>query len=223
MIKSRQGGIVALDNINLVIENGSVFGLLGPNGAGKTTLLKTLATLILPDCGTAVLNGYDLIHQSEQCRSSVGLVSGDERSFYWRLTGRANLEFFGRLNNLSSSRLTQRITEVAGLLTMTGLDRRVGEYSAGMRQKLNLARALLADPSILLIDEPTKSLDIETSERLRRFIKDELASRQGKTVLITTHNLGEAEALCQQVAVLRQGKIVRIGTVESVKPVMIEQ
>lgn len=207
----------ALMNINLKVEAGCVFGLLGPNGAGKTTLLKILATLILPDGGTATLNGYDLTTQPAQIRASIGLASGDERSFYWRVSGRANLQFFGRLNNIPISEINRNISRLSDLLALAGLDRPVGEYSAGMRQKLNLARSLIADPPILLIDEPTKSLDIETSRRLRRFIREELARRQGKTILLVTHNLAEAEELCDQAVVLKSGQVVATGMVDKIK------
>ena len=192
----------ALRGVDLRVERGEVFGLLGPNGAGKTTLLKVLATLVLPNEGRALVHGYDVVRQGAQAKALVGYVVADERSFYWRLTGRQNLRFFGVLNNLPRRALEARIAELAGLLDLeTALDTRVLAYSTGMRQRLAIARGLLADPAVLLLDEPTRSLDPVMAARLRGFLREELAQRRGKTVLVATHSLEEVQ----------QGRVVACG------------
>src|SRR3989338_2498774 len=142
----------ALKGINLQVKEGEIFCLLGPNGSGKTTLLKILATLILPTGGTAYINGFEIISQPMAVKASIGLVTGEERSFYWRLTGRENLEFYATLYNLRPGIAKDRINYLINLLKIESPDRRVGEYSAGMKQRLGIARGLLHDPSVLLMD-----------------------------------------------------------------------
>jgi len=208
---------VALEDVSLSLQKGEVLGLVGPNGAGKTTLLKILATLILPDQGEAKVNGYNILSQPEAVKKSIGLANGEERSFYWRLTGQQNLEFFGAFYNLSLTDIHSRIRELINLLPVDILNKRVGEYSAGMRQRLNIARALLHNPAVLLMDEPTKSLDPASGAELRRFIRDELSRGQGKTILLATHNINEMEEVCDRVVVLDKGKLVAQGLPSEVK------
>ena len=203
---------VALEGINLTINAGEIFGLIGSNGAGKTTLLKILATLILPDQGSATINKHDIVEEFEYTKHFIGLVTGDERSFYWRLTGRQNLEFFGAFHGMNHAAINSRIRELVDLMHIDSLDKRVGEFSAGMKQKLNLARALLHNPSALLMDEPTKSLDPFAATGTRQFIKKELSRRQGKTILLVTHSLREIEEICDRVGIIKQGKLIAIGT-----------
>jgi len=176
--------VTALDGLDLEVGRGRVFCLLGPNGAGKTTLIKILAGLVLPDGGRALVDGHDVAREPGPARTAVGTAVSDERSFYWRLTGRQNLEFFGALYGLRGAARDRRIEEVlriAGLDGAAGL--RFNGYSTGMRQMLAFARALLADAAILLVDEPTRSLDPQAADRIRSFLRDELAGRQGKTIL----------------------------------------
>ena len=209
----------ALDSVSLEIHRGEIFGLLGPNGAGKTTLLKLLACLILPSSGRASVNGYSILEHEYGVKSSIGYVTSDERSFYWRLTGRENLRFFAHLYGLTGEALERRC---AVLLEKVELDEEQADerfmyYSSGMRQRLALARALLHDPPILYMDEPTRSLDPLTSRHLRVFIREVLVGQDEKTVLLCTHNLREAEDLCQRVGILVRGRMRRIDTPDALR------
>ncbi len=209
----------ALDTVSLEIHRGEIFGLLGPNGAGKTTLLKLLACLILPSSGRAIVNGYSILEQEHGVKSSIGYVTSDERSFYWRLTGRENLRFFAHLYGLSGKALEQRCAELMGKVELDEeqADERFMYYSSGMRQRLALARALLHDPPILYMDEPTRSLDPLTGRHLRNFIREVLVEQDAKTVLLCTHNLREADDLCQRVGILVRGRMRRVGTPEALR------
>jgi ABC-2 type transport system ATP-binding protein len=208
----------ALDGVNLSIENGCFFGLLGPNGAGKTTLIKILSTLVLPTAGNASVNGFDVVQQHRQVRQSIGLVVNDERSFYWRLTARQNLSFFATLNNLSSPVRERRIEEV---LQITELDRdanrRFSDYSTGMKQRLAIARGLLSDPTIIFLDEPTRSLDPLSARHLRKFIKEDIVCKHNRTALLATHNLYEAEDFCTHIAIINNGTIKACGPIDTIK------
>jgi len=206
-----------VDHVDLSVEEGELFGLLGPNGAGKTTLIKLLATLIVPTSGTLRINGYDLRDETG-IRQSVGLATSDERSFYWRLSGRQNLEFFASLYGLPPERGRNRIDEV---LEQVGLQE-VAEvqfhtYSAGMRQRLTIARALLAEPQIIFLDEPTKGVDPVAARQLHALIRGRLIGHLGITVLMTTHQLAEAEQLCDRLAVMDKGRILMCGTLSELR------
>ncbi|MBU4312093.1 MAG: ABC transporter ATP-binding protein [Candidatus Omnitrophica bacterium] len=209
--------ILVVDKVNLRIKSGELFALVGPNGAGKTTLIKMLTGLILPTEGIARVNGLDIIRDEMQIKGSIGLLTSEERSFYWRLTGRENLNFFASLYNFSKTRARDRISELAGLLEIEGLDRRFQEYSGGMKQRIAIARSLLNDPQVVFMDEPTKNLDPLAAEGLRNFIKDELVKNQGKTVLFCTHNLTEAAALGGSISIMDKGKIRACGTLEELR------
>jgi len=209
---------LAIENVNLKVKQGELFCLVGPNGAGKTTLLKVLSTLILPTLGKAKVNGYDIIKNPTQVKKCIGLVSSEERSFYWRLTGRQNLEFYSSLYDLPSKDAKQRINEILSLLKLEEQsENKFQNYSAGVKQKINIARALLHNPPILLIDELTKSLDPITAENLRKFIKEKLVKELKKTVILATHNLKEAEIIADYIAVIDLGKIIVQGTVNELK------
>jgi ABC-2 type transport system ATP-binding protein len=211
----RKRETTALEKVNIGVKKGEVFGLLGPNGAGKTTLIKTLCTLLLPDEGTALVNGYDIVKEEREVKRSIGYVVNDERSFYWRLTGRQNLGFFAILNNLASPLANRRITKV---LRLVGLeadgDKRVKDYSTGMKQRLAIARGMLSDPEVLFMDEPTRSLDPTIARSLREFIRGNIVEGQEKTVFLSTHNLAEAEGLCDRIAIIDKGTIKACGTLE---------
>ena len=210
--------VTVLEDVSLEVHRGEVFGLLGPNGAGKTTLIKIFCTLVLPDAGVARVNGLDVRAQGKAIRRTIGYVIGDERSFYWRLTGRQNLRFFATLNNLSRLEADERIGE---LLRLTGLeahaDRMFKDYSTGMRQRLAVARGLLKEPDILFLDEPTKSLDPIASQDLRRFIRERLVEGDRRTVVLCTNNMREAADLCRRVAVLHGGRVRACGTLEEIQ------
>ena len=197
----------ALQGVTLDIEPGEVFGVIGPNGAGKTTLLKLLSTLILPSSGSARVNGSDLVRGADAVRQSVGIASGEERGFYWRLTGRENLEFFAGLRGLSPQQARRRAIEILAVVDLRLMaDEPVLRYTTGMRQRLNLARALLARPPVLLLDEPTRSLDPESAQSVCGLVR-RLAGEDRTTVMIVTHNLHEAESVCTRVAMLRDGVV----------------
>lgn len=207
----------AVSHITLDVGEGELFGLLGPNGAGKTTLVKILCTLILPTSGSARLGGHDLAH-SDRVRAQVGLSTGDERSFYWRLTGRQNLAFFGALSDLPRSQLPQRVEEVLRQLGLESVaDRPFQTYSSGMRQRLGIGRALLHRPRILFLDEPTRSLDPNSTLQLHQLIQEELLAREGMTIFLTTHRLDEAEKLCDRVGIMHKGQLQAMGSLEDLR------
>ncbi len=208
---------LCVNNINLEIKDGEVFGLLGPNGAGKTTLIKILCCLILPTRGTAKVAGFDILKNEGKVKASIGLVSGDERSFYWRLTGRQNLHFFASLYNLSSKQAKVRIRELFDLLEIEEPDKRFQEYSTGIKQRLAIARSLLNNPRVIFMDEPTKSLDSISANNLRRFIKEKLVGEQKKTVFFTTHNLEEINELADRLAFMNKGKVKIIGATRELR------
>lgn len=206
-----RGEVKALKNVNLKIKQGEIIALLGPNGAGKTTLLKILSTLILPTSGTAYVKGYEITRCEDAVKKSIGLVTGEERSFYWRLTGRQNLEFFATLCNLKKNQINERLAYLFDLFEIENPDKRFYEYSAGIKQRFGLIRCLLHEPDVLLMDEPTKSLDLFSAKNLREFIKETLVKKLGKTVLFTTHRLEEIKDFCDFVALMSKGEIIACG------------
>ena len=210
--------ITAVKKVNIKIRKGELFGVLGPNGAGKTTLIKLLCTLVLPTEGTAYVNGYNIAEDSGKVRESIGFITADERSFYWRLTGQQNLKFFASLHNFYSFDAQKRVNE---LLDIVGLKNRADDrflsYSAGMKQRMAIARGLLNDPKVVFMDEPTKGLDPGAAQNLRGFIKERIVKVQGKTVFLSTHHLGEAEQLCDRIAIIDEGEIRVIGSPEELK------
>lgn len=202
-----------LSDISFAVQRGEVFGLLGANGAGKSTLLRMLSGIVLPDAGCITIEGADAIREPLELRRRIGLCTGEERSFYYRLSARANLEYFAVLTGVPCRELRARVEQVAAAVDLTHeLDRRFDQFSAGMRQRLSFARALLGDPDVLLLDEPTRAVDPVHTYELRRFVRDELAGRQGKTIILATNVLEEAWELCDRIAVLRGGRIVTIAS-----------
>jgi ABC-2 type transport system ATP-binding protein len=197
----------ALQSVSLDIERGEVVGIVGPNGAGKTTLLKILSTLVLPSRGRAWIDGADVISGSAAVRRSIGLATGEERGFYWRLTGAENLEFFGGLRGFSPRESRRRASQTLERVDLLSMAREpLTRYTTGMRQRLGLARALIGNPRVLLLDEPTRSLDPMAARGVQTLIR-RMAMDERVTVLIATHNLDEAEALCHRVAVLADGTV----------------
>jgi ABC-2 type transport system ATP-binding protein len=199
--------------ITFEVHDRELFGILGLNGAGKTTLLKMLATLILPDGGTASVCGRDVIRDSAGVRELLAMVTADERSLNWRLSGRENLRLFAGLHRMSARDTASRIDETLAAVGLeTAGDKLVGAFSSGMRQRLLLARALLSRPQVLLLDEPTRSLDPVSAHEFRRLLRDEIVGRQGATVVIATHNTEEAFAYCDRIAVLHHGQVAALGS-----------
>lgn len=217
-LRTRQW-VTAVRDVSIGIREGEFFGLLGPNGAGKTTLIKLLCCLVLPDAGTARICGQDILRDEREVKRLVGLVSAEERSFYWRLTGRENLRFYASLYHLGRRRADSRIEE---LLQMVGLaghgDIRFQSYSTGMRQKLAIARGLLSHPRVLFVDEPTRSLDPVSAQGVRAFFKERVAA-DGTTIILATHNLAEAEQLCDRVAIMDRGRIRATGSVPELRSI----
>lgn len=210
--------IKAVDRVNIKIKKGEIFGLLGPNGAGKTTLIKMLCTLIFPTHGKAYVNGFEIVKNGHKVRRSLGLVTGEERSFYWRLSGRQNLKFFGALHNMEPEEINRKIDYLVELLDMQEyMDNRFNEYSTGMKQHLAIARSLLSDAKILFMDEPTKSLDYPSANKLRKFIKERIVGQDKRTVFFTTHILKEAVDFADRIALMDKGQIKALGTVPELK------
>lgn len=207
---ARQPAVTAVNDVTLSVEKGELFGLLGPNGAGKTTLVKMLCTLILPTSGTAAVAGYPL-SKAGAIRAAVGLVVSDERSFYWRLTGRENLQFFAAMYQLRGREAERRVEEVLDEVDLLPYAGKVFQsYSTGMRQRLAIARSLLHRPQVLFLDEPSRSLDPVATARLHELVLG-LINKHKVTVFLITHDLLEAEKLCGRVAVLHRGRIRAVG------------
>jgi ABC-type multidrug transport system ATPase subunit len=208
----------ALTDVNLTVHAGEVFGLVGRNGQGKTTLIKSISCLIEPTRGTVRVFGEDSVQNAREVRRKVGLVSADERSFYFRLTGRENLHFFARLYGMDKAQARARIDELAHTFELLPvLERPFQEYSTGNKQRLAIARALLSDPPLLLLDEPTRSLDPISAQGLRAALKRFSQAAPEKTVLITTHNLAEIEELCGRVAILSRGRLIECATLTELR------
>ena len=208
--------IVAVDAIDFSVPKGEIFGLLGPNGAGKTTSVKMLCTLITPTSGDAYINNFSIAKDQQKVRENLGVMLTGERTLYWKLTGQENLEYFAALYHMDSTYAKQRIRS---LLDLVGLSERqdtlVENYSIGMRIRLSFAKALLNEAPVLLFDEPTASLDPQSSHLIRDIIKD--LKRQGHAIILTTHNMEEADALSDRVAIIDHGKIVVLGSPSELK------
>lgn len=206
---ARGKDIAAVDRVSFSVDAGEVFGLLGPNGAGKTTLLRMLATIVTPTSGTVSIRGTDT-NSPEDARRSIGFLSGNTR-LYGRLTARETLRYFGRLYDLDEHALTARIEEMAQVLDMGAfMDQRVESLSTGQTQKVSIARVMLHDPPVLILDEPTLGLDIMTSRSILEFIGD--ARGRGRCIIFSTHYMTEAEMLCDRVGLIHAGQILAMGT-----------
>ncbi len=206
-VSKRFGSVLALDEVSLEVSEGEVVALLGANGAGKTTLLRVLATTVIADRGVARIDGHDVQTAASQVRACVGIVLGDEHSWYWRLSGRRNLEFYAALYGLKPRAAAARADELLdqhGLAAAAG--RAVSEYSSGMRMRLGLARALLARPKVLLLDEPTRSLDLEGRIAFRREL-GALAHQHGVTTLLATHEIDDAREAADRAVLLADGRV----------------
>ncbi len=212
----RFGSLTAVNDVDLDIEPGELFGLLGPNGAGKTTLISILATMTDPSSGSATVCGYDVTKEQSSVRSSIGIVFQDP-SLDEELTGHENLDFHGRLYGMDANRRRERIEDVLQLVELE--DRRndlVKTYSGGMRRRLEIARGLMHQPEVLFLDEPTLGLDPQTRRRIWNYIKD-LNSSVGMTMILTTHYMDEAEQLCSRVGIIDRGVIVALDSPEGLR------
>lgn len=206
----------AVDGVDLHVEEGEVFGILGPNGAGKTTTMRMLATLLEPTSGTATVLGHDLRTGARAIRRRLGAVLSGERSLYWKLTARENLEYFAALYHVPPAEAGPRIARILEAVHLTDrADDYVEKFSTGMRQRLVLARAMLPDPELLLLDEPTVGLDPQAARDLRERILQ--LRDEGRTVLLTTHYMEEADQLCDRIAIVDHGRIVALDTPDGLK------
>ncbi|MGC8954087.1 MAG: ATP-binding cassette domain-containing protein [Desulfurococcus sp.] len=213
LFKSTPQVIEALRGVSFKVRRGEVVGLLGPNGAGKTTTVKILATLLIPDEGDAWINGFHVVKDVDDVRRGIGVVFSVEKGFYAKLTGRENLRYFAALYGLSSSEAEKRVEELLRLLELDKLgasDRLFEEYSLGMKARLGLARALLRDPPVLILDEPTLGLDPPSARKIRSLVRE--MAGNGKTILYTTHNMFEAELVCDKILLIDKGRIIAEGT-----------
>jgi ABC-2 type transport system ATP-binding protein len=209
---------LAVDDLTFNVERGELFGLLGENGAGKSTVIRMLSTTLLPTSGIAMVGGHDVVRAPNRVRELVGVASGDERSFYWRLSGRQNLEFFAALYHLAPPLARQRIDS---LLDVFGIREEAEapfySYSTGIRHKFSIARGLLTEPQILFLDEPTRSLDPIAAADVRQLLVDHVVGEMGHTVLLATHSLSEAEAICGRIGIIQAGRLVACGTIAELR------
>ena len=213
--------VTALDEVSFSVKKGEIFGLLGPNGAGKTTTIKTICTLIQPTSGEVYVNGHDVEKDSQRARQDLGVMLTGDRTLYWKLTGRENLEYFSALYHMDRKHAKERIHE---LLKLVGLEERqdtlVENYSTGMRMRLSFIKGILHEPPVLLLDEPTMSLDPQSARLIRETIQD--LRRQGHAILLTTHYMEEADQLSDRVAVIDHGKIIALAPPDELKKSMMK-
>lgn len=206
----KRGEIRAVDNVSFACEPGKIYGLLGANGAGKTTTLRLLATLLAPTGGDAVVAGFDVSTHPAHVRARVGFLAAST-ALYGRLTARETIAYFGRLNGLDDERIASRTAQLSAELGMEEfLDRRVDTFSTGMKQKTSIARTLVHDPEVLILDEPTLGLDVMTARGIVRFVRE--CRSRGKTVIYSTHIMSEVEKLCDRVGIIHGGKLLAEGT-----------
>ena len=211
VIKRTTKEIVAVEDVSFEIQEGELFGLLGPNGAGKTTTVKMLTTLLIPTGGSASVRGFDIVKQAEEVRKRIGFIFGGERGLYWRLSGIDNLRYFASLYSIDPDVTKKRIPYLLDMVGLSGRgEEKVQGYSRGMKQRLHVARTLLHDPDVLFLDEPTLGLDPVGAREFRQVILD--LQSEKKTILLTTHYMFEADALCDRIAVIDHGCIVALDT-----------
>jgi ABC-2 type transport system ATP-binding protein len=216
VIKRTAKEVTAVEDVSFSIEDGELFGLLGPNGAGKTTTVKMLTTLLIPSSGSASIHGMDVVKQAEKIRKRIGFIFGGERGLYWRLSGIDNLRYFASLYGVDPDVSKRRIPYLLELVGLKGRgDEKVQGYSRGMKQRLHVARTLLHDPEVLFLDEPTIGLDPVGAREFRQVILD--LQSQKKTILVTTHYMFEADALCDRIAVINHGHIAALDTPSGLK------
>ena len=210
--------LVALDDVNLCVPRGELFGLLGPNGAGKTTLIKILTTLLAPTSGSARVAGFDVIREPHAVRPRINMVSGGEASGYGLLTVRENLWMFAQFYGLGSAEANRRIVELLDIVKMGDrLHTKSSQLSTGLRQKMNIVRGFLTDPDVLFLDEPTLGLDVGASRDVRAFVRRWVDEDRSRTVLLTTHYMVEADELCDRVAIINGGKVLACDTPTALK------
>jgi ABC-2 type transport system ATP-binding protein len=214
--KEPKAMFTAVDGVDIQIQRGEIFGLLGPNGAGKSTTIRMLCTLLEPTSGTARVNGFDIVKQANEVRRNLGTVLAGERSIYWKLTGRENLEYFAALYHIPPAVAKKRVDELIERMELKDrANELVEKYSTGMRQRVAISKALLARPPILLLDEPTLGLDPQAARNLRELIAE--LKQEGHTILLTTHYMEEADQLSDRIGIIDTGKVIALDTPAGLK------
>jgi len=212
------GDLIALDGVTLEIKEGELFGLLGPNGAGKTTLIKILTTLLAPSSGSAWVDGKDVVKEARALRPLINMVSGGESCGYGVLNVRENLWLFTQIYGVANSDAKQRIDQMLQVVDLADkASTRISHLSTGQRQKMNFCRGFITDPKILFLDEPTLGLDVNAARSIRKFVRQWLAERAGRTLLLTTHYMMEADELCDRLAIIDKGKVLACDTPANLK------
>ncbi len=208
--------VKAVDNISFKVSQGEIVGLLGENGAGKTTTLRMLATMLKPTSGTVNINNYDVVNDAHMVRGEIGILFGGEVGLYDRLTARENIKYFAQLNGISNQKAEEQINKLVKAFNMEEyIDRRVGKFSRGMKQKVAIARSIVHDPKIMLFDEPTAGLDISASKIIHDFILH--CKEENKAIVFSSHMMNEVEKLCDRVVIINKGKVVEDGKIDKLK------
>lgn len=208
--------VKAVDSVSFTVNDGEIIGLLGENGAGKTTTLRMLATMLKPTDGTAKLNGYDIKNEPQKVRREIGILFGGEVGLYDRLTARENIEYFARLNGMDKSEVDKSIEKLVNNLQMKEyIDRRVGEFSRGMKQKVAIARSIVHEPSVMLLDEPTAGLDISAAKIVQDFILK--CQEENRSIIFSSHYMSEVEKLCDRIIIIHKGKLLEDGAIDELK------
>ena len=216
LTKRFKKGVTAVDSINFKANDGEILGLLGENGAGKTTTLRMLATMLKITEGEALINGHDVSKEADKGRGEIGILFGGEVGLYDRLTARENIKYFAELNGMSKEETNKSIEELAKNLDMTEyLDRRVGKFSRGMKQKVAIARSIVHNPSVVLFDEPTIGLDVTSAKIVQDFILK--CKSDGRTIIFSSHTIPEVEKLCDRIVIIHKGKIVEEGKLKELE------
>ncbi len=220
----KQKTLVALNGVNLEVCQGELFGLLGPNGAGKTTLIKILTTLLAPSSGTCYVDGLDVVRQAQEVRRRISMVSGGETSGYGILTVRENLWMFSQFYGVSWKDAHERITEMLKVVELEDkANARISGLSTGQRQRMNFCRGFVTDPRVVFLDEPTLGLDINAARIVRRFTREWMQQNPGRTVLLTTHYMAEADELCDRIAIIDHGAVLACDTPANLKRLLQKQ
>ena len=208
--------VTAVDNVSFEVNPGEIIGLLGENGAGKTTTLRMLATMLKPTSGNAMIDGYNIIDNPNKIRERIGILFGGDVALYDRLTGRENMIYFAKLNGMSDLEADQAVNKITSELEMSDyIDRPVGKYSRGMKQKVSLARSIIHQPDVMLFDEPSTGLDVLSSKLIHDFILK--CKKDNKAIVFSSHNMYETEKLCDRIIIIHKSKIVASGKIEQLK------
>ncbi|GAA0116344.1 ABC transporter ATP-binding protein [Clostridium senegalense] len=215
-IKKNFGRVEALKGISFNVQKGEIVGLLGENGAGKTTTLRMIATMLKPTEGTCLVNGHDIFKDADKVRGEIGILFGGEVGLYDRLTARENIRYFALLNGMNKLEADRNIEELVRILDMEEyIDRKVGKFSRGMKQKVAIARSIVHNPSVMLFDEPTIGLDVISTRIIQKFILK--CKKENKAIIFSSHSMNEVEKLCDRIVIINKGEVVESGTIKGLK------